>query len=59
MTKEQLANYMLLSHPQGHVGLSNVRQRLDLLYGESYSLTIESEPGAGTVVRILIPAQTA
>ena len=50
---------MLLSHPQGHVGLSNVRQRLDLLYGESYSLTIESEPGAGTVVRILIPAQTA
>lgn len=55
MTKEQLANAMLLSHPGGHVGLSNVRHRLLLLYGENCRLTIESEPGEGTRVRILIP----
>lgn len=57
MTKEQLANCMLLSHPQGHVGLSNVRQRLCLLYGENYQFQIDSSPGEGTQVSILIPLE--
>jgi two-component system LytT family sensor kinase len=38
------------------VGLSNVEQRLACQYGQAASLSIESEPGAGTTVTIRIPA---
>jgi two-component system sensor histidine kinase YesM len=37
------------------VGLSNVHRRLELLYGEPYGLTIESQPGEGTIIRVRIP----
>src|SRR6202030_1558675 len=37
------------------IGLSNVRERLRVLYGTDFRLSIESPPGAGTVIRIDIP----
>lgn len=37
------------------VGLSNVHERLTLLYGEKGSLRIASEPGSGTEVSFRIP----
>ncbi|WP_438446066.1 cache domain-containing sensor histidine kinase [Gorillibacterium sp. sgz5001074] len=37
------------------IGMSNIRDRLQLAFGEAYSLQIESEPGRGTRVSILIP----
>jgi two-component system, LytTR family, sensor kinase len=37
------------------IGLSNVRERLRLLYGADFHLEIESQPGNGTVIRIEIP----
>src|SRR6202163_2388352 len=37
------------------IGLSNVRERLRVLYGTDFRLEIESPPGAGTVIRIDIP----
>jgi two-component system LytT family sensor kinase len=37
------------------IGISNVRERLKVLYGEESSLNIESEPGKGTVIRLEIP----
>jgi len=37
------------------IGLSNVRERLRVLYGTDFHLDIESRPGEGTVIRIAIP----
>lgn len=37
------------------VGLSNVNERLKLLFGEDYALTINSVPGKGTTVFVRIP----
>ncbi|QHT62995.1 HAMP domain-containing protein [Paenibacillus lycopersici] len=38
-------------------GIYNVNERLKRHYRHSYSLTIESKPGAGTTIRLLIPQQ--
>jgi two-component system, LytTR family, sensor kinase len=37
------------------IGLSNVRERLRVLYGADFRLSIESKPGEGTVIRIDVP----
>jgi len=37
------------------VGLANVRERLQLLYGGKASLTVTENPGGGTVVTITVP----
>jgi len=37
------------------IGISNVRERLKVLYGQDYSLEIESRPGQGTAIRFEIP----
>ena len=39
------------------IGLSNVHQRIRILFGEPYGLTIESRPGVRTVVSIIMPAR--
>lgn len=38
------------------VGLNNVEERLRGYYGEAASLSIESQPGAGTAVELRVPA---
>jgi len=40
-------------------GMANVAERLKLNYGKNYGLTIESEYGKGTTVRVLIPKRIA
>ena len=37
------------------IGLSNVRERLHVIYGATYQLKLTSEPGKGTSARIEIP----
>lgn len=37
------------------VGLSNVNERLKLLFGEDYGLKVDSEPGYGTTVWLRVP----
>jgi two-component system LytT family sensor kinase len=37
------------------IGLSNVRERLRVLYGTDFQLDIQSRPGEGTIIRIDIP----
>jgi len=37
------------------IGLSNVRERLRVLYGADFGLEIHSRPGEGTVIRIDVP----
>ena len=40
----------------GHnIGLSNIHQRIKLLFSEEYGLHIDSRPGKGTVVTMIIP----
>ena len=36
-------------------GMKNVNDRLRLLYGDNYMLTIDSEPDRGTTVFVRIP----
>ncbi|HUF28712.1 MAG TPA: histidine kinase [Gemmatimonadaceae bacterium] len=45
--------------PGRGVGLSNTRERLRALYGESATLTLETPPGGGTEVVITLPFRTA
>ena len=40
------------------IGVHNVHERLKLLYGASYGITIESSEHKGTCVRILLPFRT-
>ena len=42
-------------HRVSKYAIRNVKERLDLLYKESYRLDISSKPGEGTTVRIEIP----
>jgi len=37
------------------IGISNVHERLKVLYGEDFSMRIESQHGKGTAIRIEIP----
>ena len=37
------------------IGLANVRERLRVIYGAAYQLTLTSEPGRGTCARIEVP----
>jgi two-component system LytT family sensor kinase len=37
------------------IGLANVRERLQVIYGAAYQLKLTSEPGRGTCARIEIP----
>ena len=37
------------------IGMANVRERLNVLYGDAAHLEGESQPGSGTIVRILLP----
>jgi len=37
------------------IGISNVRERLKVLYGQEFSFEIDSKPGKGTAIRFEIP----
>jgi two-component system LytT family sensor kinase len=41
------------------IGLANVRERLRVIYGATYQLTLASEPGKGTSARIEVPELVA
>ncbi len=41
--------------PTGNIGLSNVHQRIRILFGEPYGLRVASRPGAGTRVELTLP----
>lgn len=37
------------------VGLVNVNRRIKIKFGEEYGLTVDSKPGEGTLIRLLLP----
>ncbi|HXW63096.1 MAG TPA: histidine kinase [Candidatus Acidoferrales bacterium] len=43
----------------GGIGISNVHERLRLLYGDQFDMNIRSHPGEGTQIRIEVPALAA
>ncbi|MFD0713057.1 sensor histidine kinase [Paenibacillus sp. GCM10027626] len=45
----------ILSMQAAGYGLRNVNERLHLLFGAEYGISIQSEPGAGTVMLLTIP----
>ena len=55
--EEQLDRPEAESGDEYSIGLSNVHQRIRILFGEPYGLTIESEPGVRTAVSIVMPAR--
>lgn len=38
-----------------HIGINNVNQRIRIFYGENYGVSIESQPGKGTRIRLRFP----
>jgi two-component system sensor histidine kinase YesM len=40
------------------IGVRNVHERIQLIYGEQYGVEISSELGEGTKVRITLPIST-
>jgi two-component system LytT family sensor kinase len=48
-----------LSEPMSSgIGIANVRERLRVIYGATYQLRLDSEPGRGTCARIEVPELT-
>ena len=43
-------------HPR--VGIMNIQRLIKNLYGDSYGLTVESKPGQGTRIELLLPLTT-
>ena len=60
MSQEQLKTFQCSgkTSPKGHhsIGLANVNQRLRSYYGEEYGLLVESIPGEGTIIDIVLPS---
>jgi two-component system, LytTR family, sensor kinase len=48
-----------LSRPGAGIGMKNVQERLEVLYGNQARFTVVSRPGRGTLVSIAIPADLA
>jgi len=44
-----------LDRPGYGIGMKNVRERMKVLYGDSAEVEIESRPGRGTKVRLIMP----
>ncbi len=44
-----------LARPGTGIGMKNVRERMQVLYGDSAEVEIESRPGRGTKVKLLMP----
>lgn len=55
-TVEKILAGERVSRGKGGVGLQNVQERLRLVFGTEYGLSLSSEPDEGTQVRIRIPA---
>lgn len=55
MTKEELETLLVDSPDRKGYGMHNVQERIQLMYGHDFGLTIDSSPGEGTVVTVRIP----
>ncbi|GIP37238.1 histidine kinase [Paenibacillus sp. J31TS4] len=44
---------------RGGIGLLNVHRRIQMVFGEDYGLSIDSTPGKGTTICMIMPAEPA
>lgn len=57
--KDKLSTVLLKGKGQGlGVGLSLIHERIKLLYGEEYGLTVDSVENVGTTVRVIMPSKS-
>lgn len=45
------------SEERKHIGITNIRDRIQFLYGEPYGIWIDSRINEYTVVKVLLPIQ--
>ena len=60
MKKEEVGRTLSKGGKADHftgIGINNVDDRIKLLYGAPYGVTISSAPGKGTAVTVTIPIQ--
>lgn len=61
MTNEEVKNILRKSEEKYEhftsIGIQNVNDRIKLIYGDEYGVTITSELNKGTTIRVVIPAQ--
>lgn len=61
ISKEKISNILHSSSNKSNhftsIGVNNVNDRIKLLYGDKYGVTIRSELNVGTTVKIIIPAE--
>ena len=50
-------NEMIQTEKGSSIGLYNINARVKILYGDQYGIHIESAPGEGTCVFIVLPAE--
>lgn len=55
LNKHLLTSSDYIGNGRKHIGLTNVNQRIKLLYGEPYGITVQSVINEGTTVSIKIP----
>ncbi|MDQ0574202.1 sensor histidine kinase [Agromyces albus] len=55
MQPEELRALLTAGEATDHVGLRNVDSRIRRIYGDDHALVVETNPGAGTMVRMRIP----
>lgn len=60
MTEENLENLLTRLRQTNdlsgkHIGLKNINQRIKLVFGETYGISVKSKVNVGTTVEILIP----
>lgn len=53
---EKLTNKGVKTEHFSGIGINNIHDRLKLIYGDEYEITIESKENEGTTVTLLIPA---
>ncbi|MNW10016.1 hypothetical protein D3C71_2071510 [compost metagenome] len=56
MRREEITIMLNSQSQSGGYGVKNVNERIKLRYGDEYGVTIASIYGAGTTVRLLLPA---
>ena len=59
ISKNNLSNILNSDEIKEHftsIGINNVNERIKLIYGDEYGVTITSEINAGTSIKIIIPA---
>ena len=52
-------DYVKRDERHGGIALINVNNRIKILFGEQYGLTVTSQPGVGTDVMISLPRSIA